>query len=427
MARRRVVIVGGGFAGLNAARALRKLPVDITLVDRTNHHLFQPLLYQVATAGLSPADIASPIRSVLRRQNNLEVLMSEVGGVRPHANQVLLKEGPLQYDYLVLATGSRHSYFGHPEWEDLAPGLKSIEDATRTRAKVLTAFEKAELGNNHDIGEGWLTFVIVGGGPTGVELAGSIGELARRTLAKDFEHISPEKARVLLVEAGPRILPAFDEDLASKARRFLHDLGVEVLESTAVQEVASWGVKTTTGEIHSRTIIWAAGVQASPAAEWLGVEADRAGRVKVQPDLSVPGYHNIFVLGDTALNLDAEGKPLPGIAPVAMQQGRYVAKAIRARLEGRSADPFRYFDKGSLATIGRSKAIAQIGRLRVAGWTAWLIWLFVHIMYLATVRNRLTVLVQWAWAYVTWERGARLITSTTTACEEEAQKSTGRR
>lgn len=404
------MIVGGGFGGLNAAQAMRYLHVRITVIDRANHHLFQPLLYQVATAGLSPADIASPIRSVLRRQNNTQVLMGEVVTVDPVGKQIELANGDrIPYNYLVLATGSRHSYFGRPEWEEIAPGLKTVDDAILIRRKVLLAYEQAEAAPKEEQCE-CLTFVIVGGGPTGVELAGSIAELSRRTLVKDFDRIQPNLTRILLIEAGPRILGAFPEDLATKARGYLTKLGVEVLENVKVEDVQDWGVRTSGGEIRSRTVIWAAGVQASPVAKWLGVEGDRAGRVAVSPDLSVPGMPNVFVIGDAALTLGKNGKPLPGVAPVAMQQGRYLAKAIRARMEGRTPDPFEYFDKGNLATIGRRRAIAEIRGRKIAGWFAWIIWLFVHIMYLATFRNRISVLVQWAWAYLTWERGARLIT-----------------
>jgi NADH dehydrogenase len=405
----RVVIVGGGFGGLNAARSLARAPVHVTVVDRSNHHLFQPLLYQVATAGLSPADISTPIRFVLRHQRNAEVMMAEVTGVDVAGHRVLTGDRVVPYDYLVVATGAHHSYFGHDAWAPLAPGLKSIVDATTLRRKVLLGFEAAELEADPVQRGALLTFVIVGGGPTGVELAGAIAELAHRALAQDFRHFDPASARILLVEAGPRLLPAFPEELARAAVHKLERLGVEVRTSAPVEQVDGDGAVIAGKPLLARTVIWAAGVMASPAGEWLGAQMDRAGRVIVRPDLTVPENPEIFVIGDTA-SVAEDGQPLPGVAPVAMQEGRYVASAIRRRLAGEQAiAPFHYWNKGNLATVGRSFAIADLGRLRLSGFIAWVAWLAVHIYYLIGFRNRLLVLVQWAWAYCTYQRGARLI------------------
>lgn len=409
--RKRVVIVGGGFGGIEASKALRRADVEVVVIDRSNHFLFQPLLYQVATAGLSPAQIATPIRRILRRQPNVRVLMAEVVGIDLDQKEVVLDDGREPYDYLILATGARHSYFGKPEWEALAPGLKNLDDAICIRRRILLAFEMAERAASEEECCNALTFVVVGGGATGVELAGSIAELARRTLVHDFDRVRPEQARVLLVEAGPRILSSFDARLSERAVQSLRRLGVEVLLNTKVVSVSDGSIEVEDEEgrheIETQTVLWAAGVQASPVASWLGAEADRAGRVRVEPDCSVPGHPEVFVIGD-AMTM---GAGLPGVAQVAMQQGRYVARVIAARLAGRPAPaPFVYRDLGSMATIGRSAAIFQRGRLIMSGFLAWLGWLFVHLMQLVGHRNRVTVFIEWMWAYLVWERGARLIT-----------------
>jgi NADH:ubiquinone reductase (H+-translocating) len=405
-----VVIVGGGFGGLTAARALKKTQVRITLIDRSNHHLFQPLLYQVATAGLSPADIAAPIRGVLSHQKNAEVLMADVIGLKPKEKTVLMKDRQIQYDSLILATGSSPSYFNHPEWRKFAPGLKSIIDATRIRRNILLAFEAAEMEQDLEKRKALLTFVLVGAGPTGVEMAGSIAELAHQALRSDFRHIDPRLTRIILVEANQRILMSFPEDLAAKAHRKLLSLGVEVHTGIRVENVDALGVILAGAHIPAKTIIWSAGVVASPAGKWLHCEMDRAGRVCVMPDLTVPGHPEIFVIGDTAY-LIQDGKALPGVAPVAMQQGRYVAKVIKKRLSGRkNIQPFQYINKGNLATVGRSFAIADLGKIKLSGHIAWLAWLIVHIYYLIGFRNRILVVIEWAWAYFTFQRGARLIT-----------------
>lgn len=410
--RRRVVIVGAGFGGLTLAKALCRKNFDVTVIDRTNHHLFQPLLYQVATAGLSPSSIAAPIRSLLSRCRGTRVLMAEVVDVEPQERAVVLADGARHpFDFLVLAPGSKHSYFGHPEWEKSAPGLKSIEDATEMRRRILTAFENAERCDEASRRDALLTFVVVGGGPTGVELAGSIGELAKRVIAKDFRRIDPTQAKILILEGSSRILGSFPEDLAMRAQADLEKLGVEVRTETVVQGVDPHGVKTSKGRIEADTILWAAGVQASPAAVWLGVAPDKSGRVPVGPSLEAIEGSGIFVIGDTARFEGADGNPLPGIAPVAMQQGRHVAKLLAFRSgAGRDPGPFRYKDKGNLATVGRASAIVDFGRLKLGGWIAWVLWLTIHIIYLIGFRNRAVVLVEWAWAYVTYQRGARLIT-----------------
>jgi len=407
----RVVIVGAGFGGLQAAKALGHAPVQLTVVDRNNYHLFQPLLYWVASAGLSPAEISMPIRHVLRRQKNTTVLMEEVTGVDLARQEVLLGERALPYDYLVLATGARDHYFNHPEWMEYAIGLKSIQEATDIRSRVLRAFELAELEPDPEkIGE-LLTFVLVGAGPTGVEMAGAIAELAHKSLAKDFRHIHPTSARVILVEAGPRILPTFPEKLSKKARKALNHLGVEVRTSSPVEQVDADGVMIGGKRIKSKTIIWSAGVAASPAGEWLGAKLDRGGRVLVSPDLTLPGRANVFVIGDT-VSLMQDGKPLPGVAPVAMQQGRYVAALLKQRVTtGGPERPFHYVDKGNLATVGRSYAIVDIRGFALTGLLAWLLWLVIHIYYLIGFRNRLITLFQWSWTYFTFNRGARLITT----------------
>lgn len=406
----RVVIVGAGFGGLRAAKALRDAPVQITVIDRNNHHLFQPLLYWVATAGLSPADISSPIRNILRKQQNTEVLMAEVTEVDAERQLVFMGERSIAYDYLILATGARDNYFGHDEWSKYALGLKSVVEATTIRRKILLAFEAAEIERDPEKGHDLLTFVLVGAGPTGVEMAGAIAELAHKALASDFRHVDPTSARVILVEAAPRILAAFPESLAKKAKLALNRLGVEVRTGATVQTVDEDGVVINGERLRSKTVIWSAGVAASPAGKWLGAEVDRAGRVKVESDLTVSGHPNVFVIGDTA-TLTQDGKPLPGVAPVAMQQGRYVASIIAQRVAGRAPEtPFRYHSKGNLATIGRSYAIVDMGKLRLTGLLAWLMWLAVHIYFLIGFRNRLVALFQWAWTYLTFHRGARLIT-----------------
>lgn len=406
----RIVIVGAGFAGIRVAKGLKSFPVKISVIDRANHHLFQPLLYQVATATLSPAAIASPIRSVLRDQENVEVILAEVTGIDRQRKLVLAGERSFPYDYLVVATGARHSYFGHDDWETFAPGLKAIPDATAIRQKILIAFEKAEMETDPERRQDWLRFILVGGGPTGVEMAGAIAELAHRALASDFRKIDPRSAKVILVEAGTRLLAAFPESLSRKSKESLERLGVDVMLGSRVEQIDAEGVVVNGTRLKSRTVIWTAGVTASPAAKWLGVEPDRAGRVKVLPNLSITEDKNIFVLGDTACALGEDGKPLPGIAPVAMQEGQFVARLLRKRIRGQ-AEPteFRYLDKGNLATVGRSSAVADLGRVKLSGRLAWVAWLIVHIYYLIGFRNRLVVLLEWAWAYVTFQRGSRLI------------------
>ncbi len=418
-----VVIVGGGFGGLRAARSLAKAPVRVTLVDKSNHHLFQPLLYQVATAGLSPAEIATPIRSILGGQANAEVLMAEVTGIDRAARRVWMGPDCLDYDYLILATGARDSYFGHDEWAKHAPGLKSIPQATQIRRDILLAFEAAEMememlhaSSVHDLEASMarraalLTFVLVGAGPTGVEMSGAIAELAHTALAKDFHYIDPTATRVLLVEAGPRILSSFPEELSEQAAGELRRLGVEIRTGTAVESIDAEGVIVAGERIACKNVIWAAGVRASAAAQWLGAEADRAGRVLVGTDLSVPGSPEIFVIGDT-MRYEQGGKPLPGVAQVAIQQGSYVARLIRNRILGRRApQPFAYTDKGNLATVGRAFAVLDANGIHLAGFVAWVLWLGIHIFYLIGFRNRLLVIMQWAWAYITFGRGARLIT-----------------
>ncbi|KLK93463.1 hypothetical protein AA309_09125 [Microvirga vignae] len=408
--RARVVIVGAGFGGLTVAKALAKAPIDLTVVDQHNYHLFQPLLYQVATAALSPADIASPIRTILKGQRNSSVLLAKVTGIDTNSGEVMAGDRRIPYDYLVLATGARHAYFGHDDWEAYAKGIKTIDDATALRRKILLAFERAEFEHDPVERGRLLAFVIIGGGATGVEIAGAMAELARKALAVDFRSIDPTNARIVLIEAGPRLLPVFEEHLSEAARRSLEELGVEVRVSTAVTDCDEAGVSLADQRIGTRTIIWAAGVQASRAGQWLGAETDRAGRVKVAPDLSVPGYPNIFVLGDTAHVRDMDGKPLPGVAPVAKQEGKYVAELIQTRIAGGDLPPFRYRDPGSLATIGRKKAVVQFRRLRLSGYLAWWLWSVAHIYFLIGFRNRLVVAMNWAWTYVSFQRGARLIT-----------------
>ena len=411
----RIVIIGAGFGGLAAAAGLKKAAASVTVIDRRNYHLFQPLLYQVATAALSPADIATPIRAILRHQKNAEVLLARVEEIDKVRREVVLQDRRVPYDYLVVATGARHAYFGHDEWERYAPGLKKIDDATELRRRILLAFEEAEIALDEADRHRLLTFVVIGGGPTGVEMAGAIAELAKMALARDFRHIDPRQARIVLIEAGPRILPAFPLKLSAKAERALAGLGVEVRTGAAVTGCDGEGVQLGEERIESSCIVWGAGVAASPAAKWLEAERDRAGRVMVGPDLTLPGHPEIFVIGDTAHALGPDGKLLPGVAPVAKQQGAYVAKSIRARMEGRPAPkPFRYRNLGNLATIGRRAAVADFGWLRVSGRLAWLLWGIVHIYFLIGFRNRLAVILDWIWAYITFQRGARLITGPNT-------------
>lgn len=407
-----VVVIGAGFGGLRAAKALKRSPVTITVIDKRNHHLFQPLLYQVATANLSPADIAYPVRSVLRGQDNAEVVMAEVSAVDLSARTVTAGERTIPYDYLVVATGARHSYFNHPEWEEFAPGLKTLGDATHVRSQILKAFEQAEMAEDMSLRAGFLTFVIVGGGPTGVEMAGAIAELAHRALGRDFRRIDPTSTRVLLVEAGPRVLASFPESLSAKAAKALEKLGVDVRVGARVTEVTAHGVRVGEEWISSANIIWAAGVIASPAGKWFGAKTDGVGRVEVDAFLNLPNHPEVYVIGDTALVKDENGAQLPGVAPVAMQEGIYVAKRLNALVRGeKPVEPFKYWNKGNLATIGRSSAVADFGAgIRLGGLVAWAAWLVVHIYYLIGFRNRLLVLIQWAWAYVTFQRGARLIT-----------------
>jgi NADH:ubiquinone reductase (H+-translocating) len=409
--RPRVVIIGAGFGGIEAAMTLRRAPVEVTLVDRQNHHCFQPLLYQVATAALSPADIAWPIRHILRGQDNVTVLMAEVTGVDTAGRRVLLNGAdPVAYDILVIATGATHSYFGHDDWAEFAPGLKRIVDATRIRRNILLAFERAELAHDEAERNRLLTFAIVGGGATGVEMAGAIAEIARLSLARDFRRIDPRAARIVLLEAGPRILPTLPPDLSEYAARMLTRMGVEVKTSTRVTGCDGGGVDLDQGRIDASTVIWAAGVTASPAARWLSSEADRAGRVVVDPHLALPGKPEIFVIGDTALVRDADGRTAPGVAPAAKQMGRYVGKLIQARLAGESLPPFRYRHAGDLATIGRRAAVVQFNRIHLTGFIGWLFWSVVHIYFLIGLRHRFLVAFMWLWDFVTFQRGARLIT-----------------
>ena len=400
----RVVIVGGGFAGLRAARGLANTLVDVLLIDRHNYHLFQPLLYQVATAGLSPGEIAWPIRSLLRRQRNARVVLGEIDGVDTDAKIVRVDERDISYDYLVLATGARHAYFGHDHWEPHAPGLKTVDDATEIRRRILVAFERAEIEPDPDRQRALQTFVIVGGGPTGVELAGAIIELARKVLARDFRRIDPSTARVLLIEAGARILPTFPATLSSNATTSLQKLGVEVRSGAAVTDCDADGVVIGTERINSRTVLWAAGVAASPVARWLGVQGDAAGRIAVTDDLSVPGHPDVYVVGDAARVAWGE-QLVPGVAPAAKQMGGYVARSIRARVEDRRPEPFRYRHYGNLATIGRSRAVIDFGWIRLTGWLAWWIWGGAHIYFLLSMRNRALVAWQWLWSYLTFQRG----------------------
>src|ERR1700754_1944871 len=408
----RVVIVGAGFGGLEAAKALARAPVEVLVIDRHNHHTFQPLLYQVATAALSPADVAWPIRHILRSQRNATVLMEEVVAVDAERKCVRTNVGEIAYDYLIISTGAMHSYFGHDDWAAFAPGLKRIEDGTRIRRSILIAFERAEAAADRAAQNKLLTFVIIGGGATGVEMAGAIAEIARQTLATDFRRIDPRNAHIALIEAGPRLLPSFPPELSDYVRTTLMNAGVDVKTDTMVTKCDSAGVDTNGGRIDASTIIWAAGVTASPAARWLGAEADRAGRVKVGPDLSLPGHPEIFVVGDTASVTDAKGRPVPGIAPAAKQMGKYVGKLIAGRVAGRKdGKPFRYMHLGDLATIGRRSAVVKFGRLQLKGFLGWVFWSVAHIYFLIGLRNRFIVAFIWLWDYLTFQRGARLITN----------------
>ena len=411
--RPRVVIAGAGFGGLNAAKALSRADVDVTIVDRHNYHLFQPLLYQVATAGLSPNQIATPIRQILSSAKNTTVLMDDIAGVDLETSELLTRSGRIGFDYLIVATGARHTYFGHDEWEPFAPGLKKIDDAIAIRRRLLSAFERAEQNVSEAERQRLLTFAVVGGGPTGVEMAGAIAELSRQAIVRDFRNFDPASARVLLIEAGPRILPAFREDLSVSAVKQLHRLRVDITTGDGVAHCDAMGLTLRSGRrIDAATIIWGAGVMASPAANWLKANMDRAGRVIVGSDLKLPGHGNVYVIGDTAAVTDAAGHNVPGVAPAAKQMGLHVAKDILASLQGSSSRPFAYKDAGSLATIGRKAAVADFGRFRLTGLLAWLVWSLVHVGFLIGFRNRLTVMLDWIWSYFSYGRGARLITGT---------------
>ena len=405
----RVVVIGGGFAGLAAARGLRRAAVRVTVVDRSNHHLFQPLLYQVATAALPPGDIAAPIRRILRRQANTAVLLGEVSAIDPDARTIDVGGRTIPFDFLIVAAGAGDSWFGHDDWRPFAPGLKTIDDALEIRRRVLLAFERAEWEADPAARRALLTFVVVGGGPTGVELAGALAEIARHAMTRDFRGIDPAQTAVVLVEAADRVLPGYPADLSAKAARQLEALGVTVRTGARVTAIDAGAVRLGAERIGARTTMWAAGVAASPLARFLGAPLDRQGRVRVGPDLSVPGHPEIFVAGDLAA-VESDGRPVPGLAPAAMQEGRHAARCIRRALAGRPTRPFRYLDKGTLATIGRSAAVADIRGWKISGFPAWAAWLGIHIFFLIGFRNRLLVLIEWAWAYFTWQRGTRLIT-----------------
>lgn len=404
-----IVIIGGGFGGLAAAKALHGKPVQVILIDRSNHHLFQPLLYQVATAGLSPADIAQPIRAILRDQENVRVVLDEVREIQPETRTVITPDLSFTYDHLIVAAGARHHYFGHDDWEPLAPGLKNLEDGLEIRRRILLAFELAEKARSEEERRQAMTFVVVGAGPTGVEMAGAISELARFTLRRDFRHIDPAKTRVILVEAGPRVLPTFSAKSSASALRQLERLKVEVRLNSAVTRLADGEVDIDQKVIPARTVIWAAGNAASPLAAMLGAETDRQGRIRVNPDLTVPGHPEIQAIGDMAATTFDRGKPVPGVSPAAMQAGRHAAENILRQLRGEKPLDWHYFDKGSLATIGRNRAVAEIGRLRFGGLLAWITWVFIHLIFLVGFRNRAAVFLQWTWAYFTFVKGARLI------------------
>ena len=414
MAQPRIIIVGGGFGGLAAAKALRKTPAEVILIDRSNHHLFQPLLYQVATAVLTPSQIATPIRTILRNHKNVTVIMGEVTGVDKEQKQVRVSDAdrqavPVAYDYLILASGATHSYFGHNEFEEFAPGMKSVADAVSSRNKILQAFEQAEAEEDPSRHRDLLTFVLIGAGPTGVEMAGALAILIRGSLKSEFRRINPASARIVLVDMAPRVLPPFSEDLSGAAKRRLEKLGVEVRLGHSVDRIDADGIVVGGERIPSKTVIWTAGVAPSPAGKWLKVETDRAGRVRVQNDVTVPGHPEIFVVGDTA-SFEENGKPLPGVAQVAMQQGRYAGKVLHTRITGSTPPgPFSYFDKGNMAVVGKGFAVLQSHKLRVSGFGAWLAWALVHLQFLATSSLRLTVFLQWVWTYFTGQRGSRLI------------------
>lgn len=407
--RPHVVIIGGGFGGLYAAKELGGAPVRVTVIDRRNHHLFQPLLYQLATAVLNTGDIAAPIRAVLRNFSNVEVRLGEVTGIDVAGRRVLLGEDAVSYDYLIVAAGATHSYFGHPEWERFAPGLKSIEDAIDIRRRILLAYETAEQEQDLVRVAELLTFVVVGGGPTGVELAGALAEIGRHTMSRDFRRIDPRQARVVLIEAAPRILQAYPPELSAKAERQLREIGVEVRTDALVTEIDEHGVMLDGERIAATTVLWAAGVQASPLGRMLGAPVDKAGRVLVTPALTLPEGDDVFVVGDLA-RLEIDGELVPGLAPTAIQQGRHAARNVLRMREGGRPEPFRYIDKGSMATIGRARAVAVVFGAKLSGFVAWLMWLFIHILYLIGFRSRVIVLIEWAWAYLTWQRGTRLIT-----------------
>jgi NADH dehydrogenase len=418
MADPRIVIVGGGFGGLYAARALRHAPAHVTLVDRRNHHVFQPLLYQVAMSALSPGDIASPIRWILRRQANIEVLLADVVRIDPAAKQLQLTDGVLAYDYLIVAAGATHAYFGHDQWRSVAPGLKSLEDALEIRRRVLLAFERAEREVSDARRRALLTFVIVGGGPTGVEMAGALAEIAHQSLARDFRHFDPKSARIVLIEAGPAVLATFPAPLRASAHAELERLGVEVRTGQAVTQLGPGLVELGTERLEAETVLWAAGVAASPLGATLGAPLDRAGRVRIQPDLTIPGHPDLFVIGDLASLDGPDGKPYPGVAQVAIQMGKHAAANIIRSIEHQPLAPFHYRDLGSMATIGRASAVADFGRLQLKGYLGWLFWAFVHILNLIGFRNRIVVFVQWAWAYFSYQRSIRLITGVPEAAPE---------
>jgi NADH:ubiquinone reductase (H+-translocating) len=421
--RPKVVIIGAGFGGLATARELSGKNVDVTVIDRTNHHLFQPLLYQVATSALSPADIAQPIRSILRDAQNVRVVMGEVVAIDLAAKTVSTAHRTFPYDYLIVAAGARHSYFGNPQWEKFAPGLKQIEDAILLRRRLLMAFENAEKAEDKELHDAYLTFVVVGAGPTGVEMSGSISELARHTLSRDFRHIDPTEAHVILVDAMQRVLPMFPEKLSAKALKHLHQLHIDVRCGVMVKNVTEEGVQIDDEFIKARTVIWAAGNEASPLGKLLeGAEHDRAGRVQVEPDLSIKGHPNVFAIGDMSSFSHQGDKPLPGVSPVALQQGKHAARNILRKIKGREVRPFKYLDKGSMATIGRNKAVADLHIAKFSGFPAWLAWLFVHLLFLVGFRNRIFVFFHWAWGYLSYGKGARLITGFPNAEPEEKRQ-----
>jgi NADH dehydrogenase len=415
------VIIGGGFGGLYAAKAMRHLRARITLIDARNHHVFQPLLYQVAMAALSPGDIASPIRWILRRQKNIEVLLAEVRAIDPARRRLILTDGEFDYDYLIVATGATHAYFGHGEWQQSAPGLKTLEDALEIRRRVLMAFERAERESDPVRRQAELTFVVIGGGPTGVEMAGALAEISRHSLARDFRHFDPSSARIILVEAGPVLLSQLPASLGEAARHDLNRLGVTVRTGAAVTEVGPGRVSIGSEVIHAETLLWAAGVAASPLGKTLGVPLDRAGRVLVEPELTIPGYRNVFVIGDLASLKGEDGKPLPGVAQVAIQMGRHAARNVERAIEQQPYRAFHYKDLGTMATIGRASAVADFGWMQLKGYVGWLAWLFVHILNLIGFRNRFVVMLGWIWSYFTYQRAIRLITRTPPAIEPSSR------